>query len=144
MRDEGLCCQYVLAQKEYYFHLLLPCLAQGGYAKCWTTRVNSLERFLTELFENRFYFLACIRSISPDTLWATRCHVCLVFKVKTAALLNIICICQFVEYTAKPVSFSFLWRGEGHIVMCQGLFSLGLTPCPFIWEGSGFMQRQNA
>lgn len=67
-----------------------------------------------------------------------------VFKVKTAGLLNIICICQFVEHTAKPISFIFLWRGEEHAA---------LTPSPFIWEGSvfavitGFLlsqQRENA
>lgn len=67
-----------------------------------------------------------------------------VFKVKTAGLLNIICICQFVEHTAKPISFIFLWRGGEHAA---------LTPSPFIWEGSvfavitGFLlsqQRENA
>lgn len=41
----------------------------------WTARINSLERFPTELFENHFHFLACICSISPDTLWATQCHI---------------------------------------------------------------------
>lgn len=50
MRDEGLCCQYVLAQKEYYFHLLLPCLAQGGYASLEqqesTLLSDSLQSFL--------------------------------------------------------------------------------------------------
>lgn len=71
-----------------------------------------------------------------------------VFKVKTTGLLNIISICQFVEYSAKPISFSFVWRGEewgeGDVVRCQGPLSLDWTSSWFIWEGSGFKRRQNA